>query len=68
MTSEDRQIADPPGETVDPAEWERLWLAEADRRWAEIIEGSVETVTLEEVLRRAQAAAPPIRGAEETEP
>jgi hypothetical protein len=51
------EIPDPPGEPVSPEEWERLWLAEADRRWAEIVEGRVETIPLEEVLRRARSAS-----------
>jgi hypothetical protein len=51
------EIPDPPGEPVSPEEWERLWLAEADRRWAEIVEGKVETIPLEEVLRRARSAS-----------
>ena len=45
----------PEGEEISQEEWDRLWLAEADRRWDEIAEGRVETVPLDEALRRARA-------------
>jgi putative addiction module component (TIGR02574 family) len=45
----------PEGEEISQEEWDRLWLAEADRRWAEIKEGRVETIPLDEVLRRARS-------------
>jgi putative addiction module component (TIGR02574 family) len=45
----------PAGEDVTQAEWERLWLAEADRRWREIEEGRARTVAAEDVLREIKA-------------
>jgi hypothetical protein len=45
----------PAGVEVSPAEWERLWSAEADRRWRELAEGERESRDAVEVLSEARA-------------
>lgn len=43
------------GGELSPGDWERLWSAEADRRWREIAAGSAETVPAADALRAARA-------------
>jgi hypothetical protein len=40
------------------AEIERLWFDEAERRHQQIVDGTVETVSMEEALSEARAARP----------
>ena len=45
----------PTGHWATP-ELERLWIEEAERRYQEILDGKVETISGEEAIRRARAA------------
>jgi hypothetical protein len=45
----------PSGHWATP-ELERLWVEEAERRYQEILDGKVETISGEEAIRRARAA------------
>lgn len=53
--SEGEEAYIPSGYWDDP-EIERLWIEEAERRYQEILDGKVETVPGEEVIRRLRAA------------
>ena len=43
---------DPPADDADPAEIERLWIAEARRRSEEISHGEAQTIPGDEVFAR----------------
>lgn len=45
-----------PGSHWDDPEYKRLWVEEADRRYQEIVDGTVKTISAEEAVRRARAA------------
>jgi hypothetical protein len=40
----------------DDPEIGRLWVEEAERRYQEILDGKVKTISAEEAIRRARAA------------
>ena len=45
---------DPAEENLSPEEWERAWVAECERRLADLRSGNVESVPGEEVFARAR--------------
>ena len=52
----DDQDVEVPGSHWDDPEYARRWAEEAERRYQEIAEGKVKTLSAEEVVRRVRAA------------
>lgn len=45
-----------PGSHWDDPEYKGHWMEEAERRYQEIVDGKVKTISAEEAIRRARAA------------
>jgi hypothetical protein len=45
-----------PGSHWNNPEYKRIWVEEAERRYQEILDGKVKTISAEEAVRRARAA------------
>ncbi len=50
-----QRLWDSLGDFVNP-EFEQAWLEEAEKRWHEIVEGRVQCIPAEEVMKKARAS------------
>jgi Putative addiction module component len=45
-------------EILAPEEWQQVWIAEAERRRQDLLEGRVQSIPIEDVFRELEANLP----------